>query len=175
MRASAPTRSIAPMRSWSSCFIAVLKGANFVEVSHEEIERAHRERVAVQVEIEAPLDEFRDVRFFRRGHHQETFEIPRWYRLAQRKTVEATVYDDVVLFVALKPRAGRPTSAGKRLQRRIRPGSVLIKYFRNIASADLNALFPNVRVVMSLCDKLILGVPAHRSAAFRSCSSSLRR
>ena len=46
------------------------------------------------------------------------------------------------------------------MQRRIRPGSVLIKYFRNIASSDLNALFPNVRVVMSLWDKLILGVPA---------------
>ena len=37
---------------------------------------------------------------------------------------------------------------------------MLIKYFRNIASSDLNALFPNVRVVMSLWDKLILGVPA---------------
>jgi hypothetical protein len=46
------------------------------------------------------------------------------------------------------------------LQRRIRPGSVLIKYFRNIASSDLNALFPNVQVVMSTFDKLFLGVPA---------------
>ena len=37
---------------------------------------------------------------------------------------------------------------------------MLIKYFRNIASADLNALFPNVRVVMSTFDKLLLAVPA---------------
>ena len=81
MCGSAPTRSIAPMRSWSSRSTAVLKGANFVEVPHEEIERAHRESVAVTVEIEAALDDFRDVRFFRRGHHQETFEIPRWFGL----------------------------------------------------------------------------------------------
>jgi len=40
------------------------------------------------------------------------------------------------------------------------PGSVLIKYFRNIAATDLNALFPNVRVVMSMFDKLALSVPA---------------
>ena len=39
----------------------------------------------------------------------------------------------------------------------VRPGAVLMKYFRNIASADLNALFPDVRVVMRLRDKLFLG------------------
>jgi hypothetical protein len=36
----------------------------------------------------------------------------------------------------------------------------LIKYFRNIPSTDLNALFPNVRVVMSVFDTLTLGLPA---------------
>ena len=42
----------------------------------------------------------------------------------------------------------------------MRPGSVLLKCFRNIASGDLNALFPNVRVVMSSVDKVFLGIPA---------------
>jgi hypothetical protein len=37
---------------------------------------------------------------------------------------------------------------------------VLFKYFRHIARGDLEALFPNVRVVMSLFDQLALGVPA---------------
>jgi Protein of unknown function (DUF3754) len=137
---------------------AVLKGANFVEVSRDEIERAHRDRVEVRVETRISLDDFRDVRFFRRGHHYEDFEVPRWYGL-RKMTVNALVYDDVVLLVALKPDA-RDAHRRRTLQRRIRPGSVLIKYFRNIASSDLNALFPNVQVVMSTLDKLILGVPA---------------
>jgi len=141
-------------------FTGVLKGANFVEVSQEEIERAHRESVLVNVELKTPVDEFREVRFFRRGHHQETFELRRWFGLRRQK-VEAVVYDDVVLLVAMKAE-GAPTSKRrkKRLARKIRPGSVLIKYFRNIASADLNALYPNVKVVMSLFDKLFLSVPA---------------
>jgi uncharacterized protein DUF3754 len=140
--------------------IAVLKGANFVEVPHEEIERAHRESVEVTVEIRTPLDDFREVRFFRRGQHRESFTVPRWYGWG-KQTIEATVYDDVVLFVALKADAHEAHKQHRRsLQRRIRPGSVLIKYFRNIASSDLNALFPNVQVVMSLWDKLFLGVPA---------------
>jgi hypothetical protein len=43
---------------------------------------------------------------------------------------------------------------------KLRPGSILIKYFRNIARADLNMLFPEVRVVMSAFDKVVLGLPA---------------
>jgi Protein of unknown function (DUF3754) len=62
----------------------------------------------------------------------------------------------------MKPREeiGSPRELKALARRKIVPGSVLLKYFRNIASGDLNALFPNVRVVMSNRDKLILGLPA---------------
>ena len=63
---------------------AVLKGANFVEVSHEEIERAHRESVAVTRRDRAPLEDFRDVRFFRRGHHQRDLRDPALVRVAHQ-------------------------------------------------------------------------------------------
>src|ERR1700730_13017944 len=140
---------------------SVLKGGNFVEVPHAEIDRAHRARAVLRVELKAPLDDYREVRFFRRGHHRETFPLVDWFGLRKR-TIEAMVYDDVVLLVAIKPEA---QIASKRERRRlahgkIRPGSVLIKYFRNIATTDLNALYPNVRVVMSTFDKLALGLPA---------------
>jgi hypothetical protein len=144
-------------------FTGVLKGANFVEVSHEEIERAHRESVLVNVNLSTPVDDFREVRFFRRGHHQETFELRKWFGWRRQK-IDAAVYDDVILLVATKPEE-EPNGKKKRKRKRatlgkIRPGAVLLKYFRNIASADLNALYPNVRVVMSLFDKLFFSVPA---------------
>lgn len=140
---------------------AVLKGANFVELSHEEIAQAHRQRALMRVEIRAPLEDFRDVRIFRRGRHSETVDITRWYH-PRKRMVEADIYDDVVLLVAMKSESELAGERGrKRLRkRRIRPGSVLLKYFRNIARSDVNALFPNVRVVMGNVDKLVLGVPA---------------
>jgi hypothetical protein len=142
-------------------FAKVLRDANFVELSHAEIERAHRERIALRVDIEAPVDDYREVRFFRRGHHNELRETADWFGLRKR-TTQVSVYDDVVLFVAMKP-AAEIASKREREQltrRQMRPGSVLIKYFRNIPSVDLNALFPNIRVVMSLRDKLFLSGPA---------------
>jgi len=140
-------------------FVTVLKGANFIEVTKEEIERAHREDAEVRVELRAPVDDFREVRFFRRGHHQEDIVVPRWFGWGSR-TINATMYDDIVLFVALKPDIHLADAHRRNGRRRVRPGSVLIKYFHNIASSDLNALFPNVQVVMSLLDKVILAVPA---------------
>jgi hypothetical protein len=140
---------------------AVLKGANFVELSHDEIAHAHRQRALIRVEIKAPLEDFRDVRIFRRGRHSETIDVTRWYH-PRKRTIEADIYDDVVLLVAMKPETElAPKRDRRRLsKRRIRPGSVLLKYFRRIARADVHALFPNVRVVMSTFDKLVLGVPA---------------
>jgi hypothetical protein len=142
-------------------FTTVLADANFVEMSHAEIEQAHRQRSVMRVEIVAPVEDFREVRFFRRGHHEETLEIAGWLGLRKR-SMPVLVHDDIVLFVAMKPEAEIASRRErKRLARRkIRSGSVLIKYFRNIASIDLHALFPNVRVVLSLRDKLLLSGPA---------------
>ena len=65
----------------------------------------------------------------------------------------ACVAPGAMLFLAIK---------GLRIlkRRKIIPGSVLLKYFRNIACGDLYALFPNARVVMSNFDRAFLGVPA---------------
>jgi len=139
----------------------VLKDANFVELPHDEIADAHRRRTLLRVEIKAPVGDFREVRFYRRGRHKEQFDLREWFGL-RRSKVEAEVYDDVVLMVAMKSEAELASQRQLRSfeRRKIRPGSVLLKYFRNIAASDLGALFPNVRVVMSNRDKLRLGIPA---------------
>lgn len=95
------------------------------------------------------------------ANHHETVETASWFGL-RKESHDVVVYDDLILFVAMKPETQIVSKRHKRnLQRRkIRAGSVLIKYFRNIAAKDLNALFPNVRVVMSTLDKLSLSVPA---------------
>jgi hypothetical protein len=137
---------------------AMLRRANFVEVSHAEIERAHREDALIPANIEAVVDNYRDIRFFRRGLHRETFEVSEWFGWRKR-SFEADCYDDVVLMVTMKNDDGAANGKKKR-KSKVRPGAMLLKYFHNIACADLNALFPDVRVVMGLRDQLWIGVPA---------------
>jgi hypothetical protein len=155
----------AAYRTLSTEFVRILTEANFVEIPHQEIMQAFAEHALVRVKIKVPVEDYRDIRMFRRGHHKETIEIPTWFGL-RRQPLEFQVYDDVVLMVATRPNEaaaatrGKTSSSGRRAQRKIRNGAVLFKYFRNIARGDLEALFPNVRVVMSLFDQFSLGVPA---------------
>jgi hypothetical protein len=139
----------------------VLHDANFIEVAHEDIERAHREDALVRVKIHASLDDYREIRFFRRGSHKETVDVRRWFGLRKRE-VDIQVCDDVVMLITVKetPPDTKRGKAGRTRKAKLRPGAVLLKYFQNIAGADLNALFPDVRVGMSLRDQLTLGVPA---------------
>ena len=119
----------------------VLKDANFTALPHAEIGDAHRRRVGHRVEVETSFDDFREIRFWRRGRHTELCEVADWFGLRRRR-VEAEVFDDVVLMVAMKPRdeIGSPRELKTLAHRKIVPGSVLLKYFRNIPSGDLNAL-----------------------------------
>src|SRR6478736_4621540 len=136
----------------------VLKDANFEELPHEDVADAHRRRT-VPVQVKAKHDDFREVRFYRRGRHVEDATQGLGWRA---RTVKIEVFDDLILLVAMKTQAEIKSRRELRTlkRRRIVPGSVLLKYFRNIACGDLYALFPNARVVMSNFDKAFLGVPA---------------
>ena len=138
----------------------VLKGANYVEVPLGEIEQAHEEHV-LKVKVETTMEHYHQVRFFRRGHHKEQIDIRKWLGL-RKNLIEAWVFDNVVLMVTIKlPNEIKSKRRLKELEKsQLRPGSILIKYFRHIASTDLHMLFPKVRVVMSLYDKLTIAVPA---------------
>ena len=139
----------------------VLKGANYVEVPLGDVEQAHEERHVLKVKVETTMEHYHQVRFFRRGHHKEQVDVRKWFGLRQR-LIEAWVFDNVILMVTIKlPSEIKSKRRLKELEKsQLRPGSILIKYFRHIAVTDLHMLFPKVRVLMSLYDKLTIAVPA---------------
>ena len=143
-------------------FVRVLTEANFVEIPREVISRAFGEHALVRVKIKASVEEYRNVRMFRRGVRKEIIEVPVWFGL-RRRPLEVEFYDDVVLMVATGSDAAstaKPRKSRDKTGKKIRSGAVLFKYFRGIARGDLEALFPNVRVVMGVFDQFALGVPA---------------
>ncbi|HXF55151.1 MAG TPA: DUF3754 domain-containing protein [Hyphomicrobiaceae bacterium] len=139
----------------------VLKGANYEEIDSADLRRLDGEGQVLRVKVETTTEDYHEVRFFRRGGHREEVDVRKWFGL-RRHLVSRWVYDNVILLVTIKF-PGEITSKRqlRRLERsHFKPGSILIKYFRNIAPADLKLLFPKVRVVMSLFDKLTIAVPA---------------
>ena len=139
----------------------VLKKANYELISHKEVEEAHNQRHMLRVEVRASLEDYRQVNFYERGRHTETVEVRKWFGM-RRKSYQTTVFDNVVLVVAVKsPEELTSPRQLKRLEESgFKPGTVLIKYFRNISAGDLHMLLPRVRVVMSVMDQLSIGLPA---------------
>ena len=139
----------------------VLKGANYKELPLAEIEKAHADRPVLRVKVETTMENYHQVRFFRRGHHKELVDVRKWFGL-RKHLIETWVFDNVVLMVTVKlPSEIKSKRQLKSLEMsQLRPGSILIKYFRQIATTDLHMLFPKVRVMMSLYDKLTIAVPA---------------
>src|SRR3569623_1422357 len=67
----------------------VLKGANFVEVTHEELERAANEAGRIVNPVRTGVADFRAIRMFRRGSHTEELERRSWLGLHKHKlTIE---------------------------------------------------------------------------------------
>ena len=155
-RPEVATTSEAAYAELIGLLVDVLGRANFIEAPADEVERAYRERGLLPVEVKSHLDDYREIRFFHRGEHVEMVEARDWLGRRQPPR-QTTVYDDVVLFAAVSP---APAAAGI-VHRRHRPaGGVFIKFFHDIASADLNTLLPDVRVIMNKRDRWVLGLPA---------------
>lgn len=129
--------------------------ANFRQLGAEEVRPESDAAGRVSAEVRVSPDGFDILRFYARGRRKRMITVRTLFGLKQEE-VDAPVFDHVILVAALSPDAVfRRTS-----QRRLRPGAVYLKLFRNIPQADLRTLNPTARVVMSLRDKLILGVPA---------------
>lgn len=143
----------------SEALQSVLRGANFVECDAAELEHAARETGKIRYAVRTGVADFRAIRLFRRGSHRGQHVRRSLFGL-RKTTLDLEIFDEVVLFAAVKPVTADPTLKKRRRPPKARPGSVIIKLFHDIASADVDALYPDVRVVMSNVDKLMLGLPA---------------
>lgn len=135
-----------------------LKAANYVEIPRRDVEAS--EQHSPLMKIVASTDDYRDIRIFRRGQHKESVDAGRWLGL-RNKIVETWFYDNVVILVAVKqPEELESHRQRRRLKRgKLRTGSVLIKYFRNIPFSDVKLLYPRVHVKLSMLDKMVIAIP----------------
>ena len=135
----------------------LLNKANFEKITSEDLERSMEESSLFQIKLNVDFDDFEQVLFFRRGDSKRQETLVSMLGL-RKKEVEFINYDRVVVVVKFKPQSY--FDAKKRGQLYFKPGSTIIKYFRNIPRCDLEMLFPNTEVRMKPIDKVIIAVPA---------------
>ena len=134
---------------------AAATAANFTELTRAEIAEAETRMGRVRATVRVPWELYDEVTFFARGRRRQRIEWRSLFGL-KRNEAELLAYDQVIMVCRVR------RDPPKRLMRRtrLRPGGLYLKLFRDIPAADFDALFPNGRVVVSLTDKALIGVPA---------------
>jgi len=132
----------------------VLERANYEKVGDKGLQRALNSSSLFQVRLYVDLNDFEEVLLYTRGASKREETLREFFGLWRRK-VRFTNYDRVLLYIRLKPDVDSESTLGD-----CQPGSTMLRLFQNVPEADLEMLFPNIRVGMRVLDKLMIGVPA---------------
>ncbi len=135
----------------------VVQSANFKPVSQEDLNRAMLEQSLFNIRLNVDFDDFEQILFYRRGESRRTAEARKWYSW-KKFNIEFTNYERVLVYVKFKNADYFRKRDPKDLF--FKPGTTMLKLFRNIPKADLEMLFPNTEVAMRVQDKIMIGVPA---------------
>lgn len=136
---------------------SLLNKANFEQITDADLARAMNESSLFNIKLNVDFDDFEQILFFRRGESTRKETLISMLGL-RKETIEFINYDRVVVIVKFKPTSY--FDAQKRDSLYFKPGSIIVKYFRNIPRSDLEMLFPNTEVRMKPMDKVMIGVPA---------------
>lgn len=132
----------------------VLERGNYERVTDEALKRAMKTSSLFQLRLHVDMSEFDEVLLYTRGASKRSEVIREFFGLWKRN-VRFTNFDRVVLFIRFKEDVDSDSALGE-----CPPGSTMLKLFQNVPEADIEMLFPNIRLGMRLLDKLIIGVPA---------------
>ena len=154
----------------------LLNSANYEELTEASLTEAMNKISPYGVEVSVDFDDFEDISLFFRGEAHRYDEKRRLQTLFLKKEkLRINIYRR--LFILLKPKtldqrareiAEKEGEAFEKVKKRLRKNNVVliegqkkeriyIKLFKDIPHADLEMLFPNTKVKMSLQDKLKIG------------------
>lgn len=135
----------------------VLLNANYQELSKQDIEKALNQSSLVPVNTKVDLNDYQRILLFYRGSNVKQATIKRFFR---KKQISFDNYDYVAVLLEIKSQQYFDAKEKHKNELNFKPGKVYLYLYKNIPHYDLELLFPNVKISMSLRDKLMLIIPA---------------
>ena len=143
-----------PPAEMATLLESVLDRANYEKVTDKELKRALNSASLFQVRLYVDINDFEEVLLFTRGASKREETVRELFGLWRRQ-IRFTNYERVVLYLRLNEDIDSDSALGS-----CQPGSTVLKLFQNVPEADLEMLFPNIRVGMRMLDRILIGVPA---------------
>ncbi len=135
-------------------FRQLLEKANYDEITPANLASALEEKTLLDLNTIVDFDDYEDmVCYYRGADKYKTIEAKKWFGL-KKVTRKIDVFERIVLLIKFKNRDHFDPKELKKFK--FQPGKVYIYLFKNIPKFDLDFIFPNVKIRMTLKDRLIL-------------------
>lgn len=134
-------------------FQTILNAANYSPITEQQLKHAMQAESPFQLSLQVDLQDFSHYVLFSRGEGRKKMTRRKW--LFKQEEIEVPIYQRIVLL--LKYQGEGYFKQKKRKNLDFVPGHMMIKLFKEIPKADIDMLFPNVQIQMTLKDKLLIG------------------
>lgn len=135
----------------------LLNKGNFNPIKNEEIEHALKEKSVLAVNVKFSLDDLEKMFLYKRGEMSSTETVSRFSFLRVfKKKVQLKAFEKIVMILKFNKNYQPEKTT---IQEKIQAGKIYLKMFRNVPKQDLELIFPNCKVRMSLFDKLKILLP----------------
>ncbi|MEM7468479.1 MAG: TMEM143 family protein [Pseudomonadota bacterium] len=139
-------------------FSEILTRANYFPIDEQEIHEALNKTSLIPVRTAVNFADFKLVRFFYRNKSPASVQIKKFFR---QKELLVDTYDRMVVLLTTANTVEHQSSRNATSQvDELEPNRVYLNLYKNIPHGDLELLFPNIKISMTLKDKLLLVVPA---------------
>lgn len=139
---------------------SILERANYRPLSPEQLQHALDGRSMINLDLRIDFDDFEQMLFYWRG--ATTLPVPpapKW-QFWRKTGGEMDVFQRVVLLIRFKDASYFEARGLKLEQLRFTPGKMYLYLYKLIPKLDLEVLFPNVEIHMTLKDRLLFAIPA---------------
>ncbi len=138
-------------------FAEILQQGNYYPVYQASLERAFKEMSLIKLKTYIDFDDFEEMVCYCRGDIYQTYSFKKFFRKREKKI---DIFERVALLIKCKDKKKKKTSDNSLEESNLRASKIYISLYRNIPKNDIAFLFPNVKVSMTLKDRLMLIVPA---------------
>ncbi|NES07830.1 MAG: DUF3754 domain-containing protein, partial [Okeania sp. SIO2F4] len=121
------------------------------------LERAFQEMSLIELKTDIDFDNFEEMVCYCRGDIYQTYSFKKFFRKIEKKI---DVFERVALLIKCKDKKDAHTCDNSLEEPNLIPSKIYISLYKNIPKNDIEFLFPNVKVSMTLKDRLMLVVPA---------------
>ena len=138
-------------------FVEVLEKANYTYLSKPRLVKAFAEKSLFDLKTAVDFSDFERVFCYARGDIQQNTLVKKWWRKINK---QVDIFEQVILLIRFKDEKHFANKSLKIENLKFKPGKIYLYLYKNLSKADIEFIFPNVKMSMTWKDRILFGVPA---------------